>query len=71
MKMNIDDEISMIQSLQSIYNMFKVGNYDILGINMTVLSKKGIYVRIYRKMITTSLWKNTRQVNISAIDNIV
>ena len=48
MKMNLDDEISMIQSLQSIYNMFKVGNSDLLGINMTVLSKKDIYVRIYR-----------------------
>ena len=49
MKMNIDDEISMIRSLQSIYNMFKVGNSDLLGINMTVLSNKGISVRIYIK----------------------
>ena len=47
--MNLDDEISMILSLQSIYNMFKVVNSDLLGINMNVLSKKGIYVRIYRK----------------------
>ena len=29
--------------------MFMVGKPDLLGINMTVLSKKGIYVRIYRK----------------------
>ena len=49
MKMNLDDEISTIQILQIIYNIFKVGNSDILGINMTVLSKKGIYVIIYRK----------------------
>ena len=49
MKMNLDDEISMIQSLQSIYNMFKVGKSDILGISMTFISKKSIYVRIQRK----------------------
>ena len=49
MKMNLDDEISMIQSLQSIYNMFKVRNSDILGISMTFISKKSIYVRIQRK----------------------
>ena len=29
--------------------MFKLGNSDLLGINMTVLSKKGIYIIIYRK----------------------
>ena len=71
MKMNLDDEISMIRSLQSIYNMLKVGNSDILGINMTVLYKKGIYVRIYIKNITTSLCRNTRRVNISAIENTI
>ena len=49
MKMNLDDEIYMIRSLQSIYNMFKMRNSDLLGIKMIVLSKKGIYVRIYRK----------------------
>ena len=49
LKMNIDDAISMIRSLQSIYNIFKVGNSDLLGIQITVLSKKGIYVRIHRK----------------------
>ena len=49
MKVNLDDEISMIRSLQSIYNMFKVGNSGLLGINMNVLSTKDIYVRIYRK----------------------
>ena len=46
MKTNLDDEISMIKSLKRIYSMFKVGNSGLLGINMTVLSKKGIYVRI-------------------------
>ena len=49
MKMNLDDEISIIRSLQIIYNMFKVGKYYLLGINMTVISKKGIYDRIHRK----------------------
>ena len=47
MKMNIDDEISMIRSLQSIYNMFNVGNSDLLGITMTVIYKKGILLHHY------------------------
>ena len=29
--------------------MFMVGKSGLLGINMTVISKKGIYVRIHRK----------------------
>ena len=49
MKMDLYYEIYMIRSLQSIYYMFKVGNSDLLGIKMNVLSKKGIYVRICRK----------------------
>ena len=46
MKINLDDKISFIRMLQSIYNMFKVGKSNIIGINMTVLSEKGVYVRI-------------------------
>ena len=49
MKMNRYEDISMIRSLQSIYNMFKLVNFSLLGINMNVLSKKGVYVRICRK----------------------
>ena len=49
MNINPDDEISMIRILQSIYNMFKVVNSHLLVINMTVIYKKGVYVRIYRK----------------------
>ena len=51
--------------------MFKLGNSGILVVNMTVLSKKGIYVRIYRKKITTSLCRNIRRVNIIAIENTI
>ena len=49
MKINQDYDISVIQFLQSIYNMFKVGNPDLLGINMNVIYNNGMYVRIYRK----------------------